>query len=72
MRPYQALLVVPTLAALLACSSSDMTDDGSNPPPAVGNAVTVSKSNRMFGRSCVNCHSNIHGSNHPSGQSYMR
>ena len=21
----------------------------------------------MFGRSCVNCHSNIHGSNHPSG-----
>ncbi len=36
------------------------------------NAVTVSKSNRMFGRSCVNCHSNIHGSNHPSGQFYMR
>ena len=36
------------------------------------NAITVSKSNRMFGRSCVNCHSNIHGSNHPSGQFYMR
>ena len=36
------------------------------------NAVTVNKSNRMFGRSCVNCHSNIHGSNHPSGQFYMR
>ena len=30
------------------------------------------KSNRMFGRSCVNCHSNIHGSNHPSGQFFMR
>ena len=30
------------------------------------------KSNRMFGRSCVNCHSTIHGSNHPSGQFFMR
>ena len=35
-------------------------------------AITTAKSNRMFGRSCVNCHSNIHGSNHPSGQFYMR
>jgi len=34
--------------------------------------ITVNKSNRMFGRSCVNCHSNIHGSNHPSGQFFMR
>ena len=36
------------------------------------NAITKNKSNRMFGRSCVNCHSNIHGSNHPSGQFFMR
>jgi DmsE family decaheme c-type cytochrome len=36
------------------------------------NAITVNKSNRMFGRSCVNCHSNIHGSNHPSGAFFMR
>jgi DmsE family decaheme c-type cytochrome len=36
------------------------------------NAITVNKSNRMFGRSCMNCHQNIHGSNHPSGQFYMR
>jgi DmsE family decaheme c-type cytochrome len=34
--------------------------------------ITVNKSNRMFGRSCVNCHSNVHGSNHPSGQFFMR
>ena len=34
--------------------------------------ITTKKSNRMFGRSCVNCHSNIHGSNHPSGQFFMR
>ena len=35
-------------------------------------AITLNKSNRMFGRSCVNCHSNVHGSNHPSGQFFMR
>ena len=35
-------------------------------------AITVNKSNRMFGRSCVNCHSNVHGSNHPAGQFFMR
>jgi len=34
--------------------------------------ITTKKSNRMFGRSCVNCHSAIHGSNHPSGQFFMR
>jgi DmsE family decaheme c-type cytochrome len=34
--------------------------------------ITTIKSNRMFGRSCVNCHSTVHGSNHPSGQFYMR
>jgi len=36
------------------------------------NAITVKKSNRMFGRSCMNCHQMIHGSNHPSGQFFMR
>ncbi len=36
------------------------------------NAITANKSNRMFGRSCMNCHQMIHGSNHPSGQFYMR
>ncbi len=34
--------------------------------------ITTKKSNRMFGRSCVNCHSTVHGSNHPSGQFFMR
>lgn len=31
-----------------------------------------SRSNRIIGRSCVNCHSNIHGTNHPSGQTFLR
>ena len=34
--------------------------------------ITTKKSNRMYGRSCVNCHVNVHGSNHPSGQFFMR
>jgi DmsE family decaheme c-type cytochrome len=29
-------------------------------------------SNRLFNRSCTNCHSQIHGSNHPSGQFFLR
>jgi DmsE family decaheme c-type cytochrome len=34
--------------------------------------VNVSKSNRAVGRSCVNCHAMIHGSNHPSGAVFFR
>lgn len=29
-------------------------------------------SNRLFNRSCVNCHSQVHGSNHPSGKFFLR
>lgn len=32
----------------------------------------ASPSNRIYGRSCVTCHSNIHGSNHPSGNAFLR
>jgi DmsE family decaheme c-type cytochrome len=40
----------------------DATLIGSAPAPSV----------RIFARSCVTCHSNIHGSNHPSGQRFIR
>ena len=30
------------------------------------------KSNRLIGRSCVNCHSQIHGSNSPAGNAFLR
>ena len=43
-----------------------------HPATIYDNNAVMNKSNRMFGRSCVNCHSNIHGSNHPSGQFFMR
>lgn len=29
-------------------------------------------SNRAIGRSCVNCHSQIHGTNHPAGSRFLR
>ena len=29
-------------------------------------------SNRLYGRSCTNCHSTVHGSNHPSGKTFLR
>jgi DmsE family decaheme c-type cytochrome len=28
--------------------------------------------NRLVGRSCTNCHQTVHGSNHPSGRTYLR
>lgn len=28
--------------------------------------------NRVFNRSCTNCHSQVHGSNHPSGKYFLR
>ena len=35
--------------------------------------ATINKSNRIAGRSCVNCHQMIHGSNHPgSGKVFVR
>ena len=30
------------------------------------------RSNRMLSRGCVNCHANIHGSNHPAGNTLLR
>jgi predicted CXXCH cytochrome family protein len=30
------------------------------------------RSNRVMGRSCTQCHSQIHGSNHPSGNFFLR
>ena len=38
---------------------------GNNLPPAVG-------ADKMLGSQCANCHSQVHGSNHPSGQRFTR
>lgn len=42
-------------------------------PSTVYDAVTVAnRSNRIVSRGCVQCHSNVHGSNHPSGAFFHR
>jgi DmsE family decaheme c-type cytochrome len=39
---------------------------------AVLGPTTPAPSVRVYGRSCVTCHAAIHGSNHPSGQRFIR
>jgi DmsE family decaheme c-type cytochrome len=43
-----------------------------HPSTIYDNAAVLNGSNRIIGRSCVNCHQQIHGTNHPSGQSLTR
>jgi DmsE family decaheme c-type cytochrome len=43
-----------------------------HPSTIYDNLSLQNNSNRIIGRSCVNCHQQIHGSNHPSGQSLTR
>ena len=41
-------------------------------PPSGTNLPGANPSARLLGRSCVNCHVQVHGSNHPSGVKLMR
>jgi DmsE family decaheme c-type cytochrome len=44
-------------------------------PPTVYDGFVLGNStnaNKIFGRSCVACHQQIHGSNHPSGKAFLR
>jgi DmsE family decaheme c-type cytochrome len=43
-----------------------------HPSTIYDNGAVQARSNRIIGRACVNCHQNIHGSNHPSGQALVR
>ena len=46
---------------------------GSRHPSTIyDNTAVQNRSNRIVGRGCVNCHQQIHGSNHPSGQALVR
>lgn len=46
---------------------------GTRHPSTIYDSLSVqNKSARVVGRGCVNCHSQIHGSNHPSGQALIR
>jgi DmsE family decaheme c-type cytochrome len=41
-------------------------------PSTIYDRVVQGTSNRIFGRSCASCHTQIHGSNHPSGNFLVR
>ena len=43
-----------------------------HPPTIYDGAQLTAASNRLVGRSCVNCHSQIHGSNSPAGNRFLR
>jgi hypothetical protein len=34
--------------------------------------MVVDNNTRLVGRACNNCHTQIHGSNHPGGNRYIR
>ena len=41
-------------------------------PATIYDGNVTKTSNRLFGRSCMNCHQQIHGSNHPAGNFFVR
>jgi DmsE family decaheme c-type cytochrome len=44
-------------------------------PPTVYEGFTLQNSgnaNKMYGKSCANCHQQVHGSNHPNGKFFLR
>jgi DmsE family decaheme c-type cytochrome len=41
-------------------------------PSTIYDAGVIQTSVRVYARSCVTCHANIHGSNHPSGNRFLR
>jgi DmsE family decaheme c-type cytochrome len=43
-----------------------------HPSTIYDGAQLFARSNRLIGRSCVNCHAQIHGSNHPAGNAFLR
>ncbi|MGH9255554.1 MAG: DmsE family decaheme c-type cytochrome [Vicinamibacterales bacterium] len=45
---------------------------GTRHPSTIYDNAVRQTSNRLFGRACVNCHGNIHGSNHPAGSTFLR
>jgi DmsE family decaheme c-type cytochrome len=46
---------------------------GTRHPSTVYDATALAqRSNRLIGRSCVNCHTQVHGSNSPAGHTFLR
>jgi DmsE family decaheme c-type cytochrome len=45
---------------------------GTRHPSTIYDDALINTSVRVYARSCVTCHTNIHGSNHPSGRFFIR
>ncbi len=41
-------------------------------PSTIYDSKVINTSNRLYARACVSCHSNIHGSNHAGGTTFLR
>jgi len=65
MRSCSGLTMVALCAAGLLAAPLCGNADASSAPEFFPNS-------RMFDRGCLNCHSQIHGSNHPAGMRFLR
>jgi DmsE family decaheme c-type cytochrome len=45
---------------------------GTRHPSTIYDQAIINTNIRVYARSCVTCHANIHGSNHPSGRYFIR
>ena len=45
---------------------------GTRHPSTIYDEALITTNIRVYARSCVTCHANIHGSNHPSGRYFIR
>jgi hypothetical protein len=41
-------------------------------PSTIYDQALINTSVRVYARSCVTCHMNVHGSNHPAGKFFIR
>lgn len=64
----EALLTKRTPQLCQSCHSSA----GHPSVPYVDNDVNTASAAFVLGNSCTNCHSQVHGSNHPSGNTFQR
>ncbi len=67
---HDALLVAPSAFLCQRCHSQ--VDHPSELLTTGNLAGAVSPDSRLINRGCVNCHAQIHGSNHPSGPRFHR
>ena len=54
------------------CRDCHIPADHPSPMQSSDHVTTNFKSAFLFGKNCLNCHSLVHGSNHPSGQTFQR